>query len=214
MPERRLLKIKVCGMKEAGNIEGVGHLNPDFMGFIFYDRSPRNAIGMPVEALDNFSEEIRKVGVFVDSNPDYIEEIAGKYGIDALQLHGNESPELCGLLKDKGFFVIKAFGIEAAGVSIDEEIIKPYEGKIDMVLFDTKTLARGGSGKKFDWKALDNYSLQIPFLLSGGIDICDADAIRGLTNPFLAGIDVNSRFELSPGIKDVEKLDEFIKRIG
>ncbi len=199
--------IKVCGMADPKNIESVARLTPMLMGFIFYEKSPRYAGNLPVESVKSLPDYIYPVGLFVDSDIDHIINICDKYGIRIVQLHGDESPALCGELKARGFTVMKAFGIDS---ETDWSEIEPYEEVTDLYVFDTKTSSKGGSGMKFDWSLLDNYPLSNPYLISGGIGPDDIDAIIKAMNPKMAGVDINSRFESAPGIKDIKKLTHFI----
>lgn len=206
--------IKVCGMREPENIRQVEALSIDWMGFIFYERSPRY-IGNPayeetacVRAIRESS--LRKVGVFVNATPETMMETAARYRLDYLQLHGDESPETCYALHKRGYALIKAFSIA------DEDDLKStcdYEGRVDYFLFDTKCSGYGGSGKAFDWSVLEAYKGETPFLLSGGICPESTEAIRHFHHPRLAGIDLNSGFETEPGLKNAERLKTFIDKI-
>lgn len=202
--------IKVCGMREAENISAVGDLQPDMMGFVFYQPSPRYAAERNLAILKRLPAAICKVGVFVNEKPQQIKKYAEKYHLDMLQLHGEESPESCRKFREMGKKVIKAVRLAEAK---DIEKIKMYEDCCDWVLFDTKGNLFGGTGLHFDWKILSCYQGNIPFLLSGGIAAEDAEAIRHLNHPLFAGIDLNSRFEISPGLKDIGLLNDFIKRV-
>ena len=209
--------IKVCGMREPENIRQVAETGIDWMGFIFYARSARSidngkwtienerkssSLNNSQFSILNF--QLKRVGVFVNATP------AARYRLDYLQLHGNESPGICHTLHKRGYAIIKAFSIAT------EEDLKPvadYEDRADYFLFDTKCSSYGGSGKQFDWSVLSAYKGQTPFLLSGGINPDSAEALRNFSHPKLAGIDLNSGFETSPGMKDVEKLKTFIDKI-
>lgn len=199
--------IKICGMKDAENIRQVARLMPMLMGFIFWRRSPRYAGGLDPEVVRSLPEAISAVGVFVDAQVEEILETCGKYGIGIVQLHGSESPEVCAKLKSHGFKVLKAFGIHP---DFDWERVRPYEDVTDMFVFDTHCDSRGGSGKKYDWNILADYPLSTPYLLSGGIGPDDSGAVIGALRPKMAGVDINSRFESEPGIKDTDKLIHFI----
>ena len=194
-------------MKDAANISEVAALKPDYMGFIFYERSPRFAGNVDPAALAAIPPEVVKVGVFVDAPLEYINDMRMKYGLDAVQLHGSESPVKCAELR-KDVTVIKAFGISGAE---DLESVKDYEGTCDYFLFDTKTPLKGGSGKKFDHSVLSAYDGKTPFFLSGGIGLGDMDITA--TCEKCHAVDVNSRFEVAPGLKDTDKLREFFKEI-
>ncbi|WP_294083014.1 phosphoribosylanthranilate isomerase [Proteiniphilum sp. UBA5384] len=197
--------IKVCGMREASNILEVEHLGTDWMGFIFYPKSPRY-VG---ETLPYIPENVKRVGVFVNEDHERVLALAEKNRLDILQLHGDESPEICQKLREKGFLMVKAFGI-ATDKPFPSELIGQYEGCCDYFLFDTKTDLYGGSGKKFGWALLEEYRGETPFLLSGGISPKDVEAVKGFSHPRCVGIDLNSGFEIEPTVKDVQLLQEFI----
>lgn len=205
------LMIKICGMREPENILEIAELKPDLMGFIFYQGSPRFADEiLDPEIIAKFAPQIRKAGVFVNAD---FEEITGtirKYSLDIVQLHGNERPELCRRLRETGIQVIKAFNIkENIGFKLCSEFIL----WTNYFLFDTLTSDYGGSGNKFDWKILEKYDLGHPFFLSGGITPGDVNNILEITNPAFYGIDLNSRFEVKPGLKDIETLKKFLSDI-
>jgi phosphoribosylanthranilate isomerase len=203
--------IKICGMLNAGNIMAAAELKPDIMGFIFYQKSPRFAGELlNPSTLSLLPNGISKAGVFVNADYTAISETVQKYSLDIVQLHGAESPELCSSLKENGLLVIKAFNINAA---TRFRLFSQYIGCTDYFLLDTTTNDYGGSGQKFDWKILYSYDLGHPFFLSGGIGPGDAPIIKGIDNPSFHGIDLNSRFETEPGIKNTEKLKEFINEL-
>jgi len=204
------LSIKICGMKFPGNIKSVAALQPDMMGFIFYPKSPRYAEPLDMETLQSLPVSMKKIGVFVNEDLERILTLVFKYKLDGVQLHGTENAEICQKLKDAGLIVIKAFPIAEA---YNFKVTKAYEGACDYFLFDTKTDAYGGSGLKFNWSILDEYTGEMPFLLSGGIAADDAEAILKIEHPKLAGIDLNSKFEISPGWKNVELLNVFLKQL-
>ncbi|MDR0823615.1 MAG: phosphoribosylanthranilate isomerase [Prevotella sp.] len=204
------MKIKVCGMKYPDNIKDLFNLPIDFMGMIFYDKSPRFAGKQDLSDLSELRRKIGRVGVFVNADLDYIIEKTNRYGLDIIQLHGNESPEFCKRLNET-MPIIKAFSI---GEASDFEQTEKYEGLWGYFLFDTKTPRYGGSGQKFDWNILNAYEGDIPFFLSGGISIDDADKIKEIQHPKFHGIDLNSKFETEPGLKDIELLKQFIKRLN
>jgi len=206
----RGFRIKICGMKYPENIKLVAGLQPNFMGFIFYPKSPRYAEPLNVDSLKSIPKSIKKIGVFVNETEENILTTVYKYELDGVQLHGVELVEMCKELRDTGLIVIKAFPIAEAYNFI---VTKTYEGACDYFLFDTKTEAFGGSGVKFDWSILNEYKGETSFLLSGGIAPDDAEAILKIEHPKFVGIDLNSKFELKPGEKNVELLGEFIKEI-
>ena len=203
--------VKVCGMKYPGNIQAVAALHPDFMGFIFYTKSPRFAEPLSLETLAAIPASIKKIGVFVNEDLENILTIVYKYKLNGVQLHGSEMVSMCAQLKEAGLIVIKAFPIAEA---INFIPAKRYEGVCDYFLFDTKTDAYGGSGLKFNWGMLDEYRGETPFLLSGGIAAEDVESIQKINHPKFAGIDLNSKFEIRPGEKNVELLSVFLDTIN
>jgi phosphoribosylanthranilate isomerase len=205
------LGVKICGMKIPENIRAVAALQPDFMGFIFYPKSPRYAEPLDITTLNALPASIKKIGVFVNEELENILTIATKYNLDGVQLHGNELESMCNELHKAGFMVIKAFPIAEA---YNFKVTKKYEGTCDYFLFDTKTDAYGGSGVKFNWGMLNEYVGETPFLLSGGIAPDDAETILKIEHPKFAGIDLNSKFEVKPGEKNVELLKEFLKKLN
>ena len=199
------MMIKVCGMREADNIREVEALGIDMMGFIFWPKSSRYVSQRP----DYLPKRVKRVGVFVDEDPEQVRRLAGEYGLDFIQLHGKESPSY--ILQLRGLHVIKAFNISTA-----EDLLQtqPYEGLVDYFLFDAKGKSVGGNGEKFNWDVLDAYQGSTPFLLSGGIGPDDATRVNAFCHPKCIGIDLNSRFELAPGLKDVTKLKEFMSNLN
>jgi phosphoribosylanthranilate isomerase len=204
---------KVCGMRDLTNIEEVLLLEPDFMGFIFYPKSPRYVVEhLKPEMLLNFPTRTKKVGVFVNQDRTYVGHIAKEYTLDYLQLHGSETPQECEILNKEGFKIIKAFSI---GQSFDFESIREYLPVVDYFLFDTKAEgAYGGHGKAFDWEILLNYPFKKPFLLAGGLDLNNIHNLDKLKALPLLGIDVNSKFELDKAMKDVPKLKKLKKHLN
>jgi phosphoribosylanthranilate isomerase len=203
--------IKICGMKFPENMEDVVGLQPHFMGFIFYPKSPRYVARLDKAALNSIPKSIKKIGVFVNEDVEKILTQVYKYDLDGVQLHGAELVEVCEELHDAGLIVIKAFSISEA---CNFKVTKAYQGVCDYFLFDTKTDVYGGSGVKFNWAILDEYQGETSFLLSGGIAADDMKAIKKIDHPKFAGIDLNSRFELSPGLKDVDLLRGFLGKLG
>lgn len=198
-------------MRDPSNIKEISGLKPDYMGFIFYSGSKRYIGDHPEpEIFRNVPFEIKKTGVFVDEDVQRILELALIAGFDTVQLHGDESPAECSELKVSGLTVIKTFPI-APGFRF--ESLKSFEDACDFFLFDTKSQFKGGSGIKFNWELLGNYNVDKPFFLSGGIGIEDIGNIKSLKNNGLYAVDINSRFEVSPGIKDTEKIKNFIMKI-
>ena len=196
--------IKVCGMRDSENIQQVEELRPDWLGFIFWPKSSRYVSTFP----GYMPTHAKRVGVFVDEDIETVRQTAGNYALDIIQLHGQESPEYAAQLRE--WDVVKAIS-----VSSREDIMtyQSYEGLVDYFLFDTKCKTVGGSGQQFDWQVLDAYDGQTPFLLSGGIGSDDAERVSTFRHPQCIGIDLNSRFETAPGLKDIHKLKEFIKKL-
>ena len=215
------LSLKVCGMQQPGNMIQVAELQPDYMGFIFYDKSPRYFD----EDLPEIPSEIKKTGVFVNASIDDILQKVSKYHLNAVQLHGDETAGFCKDLKielqklGNTPEMIKVFSIAD---HFDFQELKAFEGIVDYFLFDTKTALRGGSGKEFDWQILKEYPSNTPFFLSGGIGPEHGKAIAELKNHFfrtgkpalLYAIDVNSKFELKPGLKKLKELKDFKTQIN
>ena len=198
--------IKVCGMRETQNIKELIELDIDMMGMIFYKKSPRFISEVPQV---KFPDRVDKVGVFVNSSFEEILEIIKDFGLKKIQLHGNESVELCEKISGLGIEVIKAFGIDE---SFNFSEITKYEDVCSLFVFDTKTKAYGGSGKKFNWKKLNEYNGEVPFLLSGGITSNDINEVIEFDHPKYLGVDLNSGFELEPAIKDIKLLNEFVDK--
>ena len=199
------LKIKVCGMKYPDNISALSDIKPDYMGFIFYPPSKR-FIGLDFQKsdLNVIDKEINKTAVFVNAHLHEVVEFGNLYGFKFIQLHGSETPEFCEQLREQGFKIIKAFGIDE---DFDFKTIESYVNSVDFFLFDTKTKEYGGSGQVFNWQVLDNYHLEKPFLLSGGLSLDNLASIKKIENPYFYGVDLNSKFEIEPGLKDIEKLE-------
>jgi phosphoribosylanthranilate isomerase len=209
--ENKTIKLKVCGMRESENIRQVAALLPDYMGFIFYKPSKRYAGDVLDKAvLDSMPASIIKTGVFVNETYDEVMRISTHFGLRAVQLHGKERPALCQQLQQKGLHVMKVLHVEK---EIDTEVLKTYEDCCDYFLFDTADAAWGGTGRTFDWKVLDTYSAAKPFFLSGGIDIDHLPLPAGVLAKPLWALDINSKFELRPGLKDVEKIKAFKEKM-
>lgn len=197
------MNIKVCGITQLKQLQQLDGLNIDFAGLIFHKGSPRY-LGDKI-AKDELKEsdfDIKKTGVFVDAEMIDMLDAIDDYGLDVVQLHGNENPEVCADLSDE-VEVIKVFHIGDSKVDIDE-MVAPYDEVCDYYLFDTSVDGvTGGTGKKFDWKILAKAKIEKPFFISGGISLEDIEAIKKFKHPDFYGIDINSRFEKEPGIKDM-----------
>jgi len=202
------LKLKICGMRDPDNISQVAALKPDYLGFIFYPKSPRFVETLALDLVENLRyQSIDAVAVTVNMTFDSILQLVDKYGFTHVQLHGSETPETCLSLKARGLTVLKAFSIAEPS---DLEAVNAYTSCCDYFLFDTKTPSFGGSGNAFDWNILKNYSGETPFFLSGGIGPEDALRIRSFKHPLFSGVDLNSRFEIHPAWKNPELLHSFI----
>ena len=235
-----IMKIKVCGMRDAENIQQVRALGVDMIGLIFWPKSPRYVENISSHAgliPDLRNEDIAEgnageasyVGVFVDEMPQNVVTQAYNYKLGYIQLHGSESPVYIDNLKNTlipdilpDVKIIKALSIKQAS---DIEKWREYKGHADLLLFDTKCKSAGGSGKQFDWSLLEKYDGDIPFLLSGGIGPDDVERVKAFHHPMCIGIDLNSKFEktnideggrttTTPGIKDVDKLKTFISALS
>jgi len=213
-------------MKYQENIKAVAGLQPDYLGFIFYEKSPRNFD----TAIPAIPDTIKKVGVFVDEPSSQVVAKIAKYGLKAIQLHGDESPEYCKALKEVelslpiiengkevgfepyNFDIWKVFSIKD---EFDFDTLTPYEGIVDYFLFDTKGKEKGGNGYTFDWSVLNAYTSKTPFILSGGIGLDEVSKIKEIltTDLPIYAIDVNSKFETEPGLKNIEDLKEFKKTV-
>jgi phosphoribosylanthranilate isomerase len=216
--------VKVCGLRDGENIRQVAELGVDWIGMIFWEKSPRNVTMIPSHAgilpdraMDMGDFKAKRVGVFVDEMPQSIITRVVNFKLDLIQLHGKETPTLIRNLRRtldpdirSGIQVIKAIS-----VSCREDIAayKNYADCVDYFLFDTKCPTVGGSGNQFDWSVLEAYDGDIPFLLSGGIGPDDAERIKAFHHPKCIGIDLNSRFEIEPALKDINKLKEFLEKV-
>ena len=203
------IRLKVCGMRETDNIRDLAALSPDFMGLIFYQKSKRY-VGHDFKLTD-LPPGVKKVGVFVNEDRENVLEPEERYGLDYVQLHGNESVEDCRYYRDKGTGVIKVFSVMDV---LPVKELEKYQGDVDYFLFDTKTLDYGGSGQKFDWRVLSEYHGDVPFFLSGGIGPNDIEQIIRLHHPQLFAIDINSGVETEPGLKDMEKVKQVIRGLN
>jgi phosphoribosylanthranilate isomerase len=223
--------VKICGMRDADNIRTIAALRPDFMGFIFYERSPRfagAALSHPetralVRSLRLPPFEIQTVGVFVNASASEILRCVQDFDFAAVQLHGDESPEFCAALKEQSAAMSanRITIIKALSIAIEQDVARAadyhdYHGVVDFLLFDTKPAVRdqfGGTGERFDWRVLEAYTLATPFFLSGGISAESADEIRCLEHPRLHALDINSRFETSAGVKDAAAVERFLHEL-
>lgn len=203
------MKIKICGMGSPENILEVAALQPDYLGFIFFEKSARNFTGQ----IPELPTSIIKTGVFVNAEIDFIGQKIREYNFGAVQLHGKESPEYCAEIKKMGVEIFKVFSVKN---DFDFEVLQPYEDFVDYFLFDTKGEHPGGNGYVFDWSVLKNYTSKIPFILSGGIGIEQVEAIKEIikSNYPIYALDLNSKFEIEPALKDAVLLKEFLNKIS
>lgn len=208
--EETKMKIKVCGMRDRQNIESLVQLPIDYIGFIFYPNSPRYVEPLEEGIIKAIPANIKKTGVFVNAPLNEVLRTAEKYDLQCIQLHGDEIPDYCNSLKEKGFTVIKAFKADPENLTCSTTF---YRFACNYFLFDTPTELHGGSGKKFDWEMLKLQKLYLPFFLSGGISVDDAENIKNIEMEGLFAVDINSKFEISPGLKDISKIKEFINRL-
>ncbi|GGG00031.1 phosphoribosylanthranilate isomerase [Pontibacter amylolyticus] len=199
------LKIKVCGMREPDNIRQVAALQPDYMGFIFYEGSKRYCEGtITPELLAELPQGIEKVGVFVNESTEVMRAMVQRYSLDLVQLHGRETPGQCRELQEAGIRLIKAFSVDDR-FSFQNTLL--YERYCEYFLFDTRGNNYGGNGTVFDWEILKGNFSPIPYFLSGGLNLENLESKEfEKLRPKPFAIDVNSGFELEPGLKDVEKL--------
>ncbi len=208
------MKLKVCGMKYKENLEAVAQLQPDYLGFIFYKPSKRNFEG----TIPNVPATIKKVGVFVNESIETVSETVKRYDLQAVQLHGNESPEFCTALKTElqqslgntSIEIIKVFSIKD---NFNFEVLAPFETVCDYFLFDTKGQLPGGNGYTFNWDVLNDYNSSKPYFLSGGIGINEVEKIKEFkdssASKYCYALDVNSKFEIEPGLKNIDELKMF-----
>lgn len=192
-------------MRDSENIRAIEQTKADLMGFIFHPKSPRFVASLP----EYMPKKQKRVGVFVNASLEQILAKTQKFSLEYIQLHGDEPPAFCSELKNRGLKVIRAQRIANA----DDIIRAESYNMADLMIFDTKTELYGGSGKKFNWQLLENYKGCVPFLLSGGIRSDTFEEIKAFFHPQFAGIDLNSGFEISPALKDVGKLNNFIEKI-
>ena len=210
------MKLKVCGMKH--NLTEVEQLQPDYLGFIFYEKSPRNIIDVTLSSVERSSKS-KYVGVFVNATAEFILEKIEMCNLEVIQLHGDETPEFCKNLKtglDETHPSIKIWKVFSIKDNFNFKLLADYEAYADAFLFDTKGKDKGGNGYTFDWKVLKDYPSQKPLILSGGIGPEHIDDLKQLlkTDLPIAAIDVNSKFEDTPGLKNIKKLSKFIKEIA
>ena len=205
------MKVKICGITDKTNLDEILKLNPDYLGFIFFPASPRYmADKLDPEDLLIIPKKVKRVGVFVNADVYEIDGIYWKYNLDFVQLHGDESPSFCRQLNETGIKIIKAFRLDE---DFDFDRLLDYVSYCDYFLFDTNTKDYGGSGLKFNWEILHRYKTGHPFFLSGGIGPYDARELKIINHAAYFGIDLNSRFETSPGMKNIGQLSYYFKKL-
>lgn len=199
------MRVKICGITRSDQVQFLDNLHGvDAIGFIFYPASKR----IVTEILPN--SRTSRIGVFVNATAEEIKDKLEQYALTMIQLHGDETPDFCAEIR-RHAPVMKAIQI---GKEFPVELVKNYEEAVDQFLFDTATQNYGGSGKKFNWDLLASYAGPLPFFLSGGIDSNDLEELKDFQHPYCIGVDLNSKFELTPGIKDLEKIKTFIKTLN
>ncbi len=204
------MQLKICGMKYPENIAEVAGLQPDYLGFIFYENSPRDF----TREMPTLNQNIKKVGVFVNASAEKIQEKITAFSLDCIQLHGEETPEFCEQMRAL-YPKLELWKVFSIGNDFSFEVLTPYEKFVTHFLLDTKGKNKGGNGITFNWEILKNYTSQKPFILSGGIGLEELDAIGELakTNLPIHAIDVNSKFEIHPGLKNIKTLKAFKNRL-
>jgi len=206
-----MIRVKVCGLSDPLNVKAISETGIDYAGFIFYPGSKRYVGPTPDKSLfSGVPERIKKAGVFVNEEPEKLLHQAEYATLDIIQLHGSESVTYCKLLKGKGFEVIKVFGV---GPDFDPRKTDAYSEVCDYFLFDTSHMQLGGTGIKFEWELLIDHSFAKPFFLSGGIGPDDHEKAAAILNNKFYAVDINSRFEMSTGIKDAAMVKKFISKI-
>lgn len=204
-----MVKLKICGMRDESNIQEVGKLLPDYMGFIFYPPSPR-FVGENFQLPVDLNPAIHRVGVFVNEQVDRMIELRARHKLSHVQLHGDEPVAVCEQLKDKEVGVIKVFRVDEA---FDFSVTQPYKKAVDYFLFDTKGKHYGGNAQVFDWSILEGYDQEIPFFLSGGLTVENIQYVQRLKQMNLHALDLNSGVEDSPGVKNVLRIKEAVRQI-
>lgn len=212
------MKLKVCGITQLGQLKQLDEMGVNYAGLIFYPQSARCIVDkLKAQDVKALPLSLKKVGVFVNAQEEYIMQQVEDFGLDLVQLHGDETPGFCKLISDQ-VTVVKAFRITQNNEQNIDWMLKPYEEYCDYYLFDTnRKNAYGGTGEKFDWHILNENKINKPFFLSGGIGLADVEKLKDFEHPFFYCVDVNSRVEVSEGVKDmsiVKKLaDELLAKM-
>jgi phosphoribosylanthranilate isomerase len=208
------MKIKVCGITQVEQLQQLDEIGVDYAGLIFYERSPRYILNkLRSEDVFKLDISVQKVGVFVNASEEDILTQAELYGLDMIQLHGDETPAFCKHISNT-VSVIKAFRITKYNEVNIDWMIKPYEEYCDYYLFDTNRKgAYGGTGEKFDWNILNNTIINKPFFLSGGVGLADVEKVKTFHHPFLYAVDVNSKVEIAEGVKDIQAIQKLVDEL-
>lgn len=208
------MRVKVCGMTQLEQVEKLEEMGVAFAGFIFYPKSPRFVLRHLTTSQIKKENKVNKVGVFVNASTDHVLQMVDECRLHMVQLHGDESPKYCEKIADY-ISVVKAFRL--SDNDHIEWMIKPYMNFCDMFLFDTEGAGYGGTGKKFNWNMLEGSTIGKPFFLSGGIQPDDTQQLKTFAQLPVANamfaIDINSKFEKSPGIKDMDKVKDFVSEL-
>ena|ERR1022692_539331 len=209
------MKVKVCGINQLEQLEVLDAIGVDYVGMIFFSQSARNVYNrLFAWEVKPLPLRMKKVGVFVNTDEEYIMSQVEAYGLDMVQLHGDETPAFCKTISEQ-VAVSKAFRITRTNEQNIDWMIRPYEEYCDYYLFDTnRKNAYGGTGEKFDWKVLNENKINKPFFLSGGIALADVEKLKAFEHPFFYAVDINSRFEISPGIKDLSAITTFVQELA
>ena len=209
MNDSKVMRLKICGMKHPQNIAEIAALHPDYLGFIFYEESKRYVGEDFDEALAyHLPKGIKKVGVFVNATLKYVCSTVERYGLDLVQLHGEETPDYCRQLRMKNIKVIKVFSV---GQTFDFSQLELYKPQCDYFLFDTKGKEKGGNGIVFNWDILKQYDNEVPFFLSGGLNLQNIEKVKELSDLNIVAVDVNSGFEIEPALKDVQQVQRLME---
>lgn len=208
------MKIKVCGITRAEQLTQLDQMGVDYAGLIFFHQSSRYMLDkLKTTDVKHLSLALKKAGVFVNASEEDINTQVELYGLDLVQLHGDETPAFCKHISST-VSVIKAFRITRYNEQNIDWMVKPYEEVCDYYLFDTNRKgAYGGTGEKFEWEILNNNIINKPFFLSGGIGLADVEKVKAFKHPFLYAVDINSMVESEPGVKDMEQVGQFVKEI-
>jgi phosphoribosylanthranilate isomerase len=208
------MKIKVCGITRADQLRQLDELGIDYAGLIFFRQSSRFMLDKLLTTdIKNLSLSLKKVGVFVNASEEFINAQVELYGLDLVQLHGDETPAFCKHISST-VSVIKAFRITKSNEQNIDWMIKPFEEYCDYYLFDTNRKgAYGGTGEKFEWNILLSNQINKPFFLSGGIGLDEVDKLKSFQHPFLYAVDINSKVEVEPGVKDLEQVKMFVEEL-